>query len=356
LLPQEAVQANFSANLFEVHGQGTPQEENSGLFAHLESINEEDGILSSLRKEENLEEAELGRYIEVLQARKNEMESGKRQTDPLKPVLPEMGQLKEVLSAENMYQVPSTKPLLSTPLPLVHAPSPQFKYLAPIESKFSVSSVVNQVLSKKVYLSVKELLALAPDVRRHFKELTTMKKLPALPAEAQAMAAHMVSTFSMGMDHERLVAKLALPLQMIEVTLDGTITVTGIIDSGCQVVIICRDIWEKLGTPMKHEQVMFMESAKGQANTTMGTIPNICFSVGEVSLNFSVQVVKNSPLKCLLTLPFMSLASTKYQEFPDRSAHLLFTDPTMGASIMVPTHAKKSSKPCHSPCSHEEDF
>src|SRR5882724_12514396 len=96
---------------------------------------------------------------------------------------------------------------------------------------------------KKVYLSVEELLALVPEVRRHFKESMTMKKLPALPAEAQAVAAHMVSTFSMGMDHEHLMAKLALPLQTIEVTLDGTITVTGIIDSGCQVIIIRRDIW-----------------------------------------------------------------------------------------------------------------
>jgi len=52
--------------------------------------------------------------------------------------------------------------------------------MALIESKVNVSSVVNQVLSKKVYLSVEELLALAPKVRRHFKESTTMKKLLAL--------------------------------------------------------------------------------------------------------------------------------------------------------------------------------
>jgi len=130
----------------------------------------------------------------------------------------------------------------------------------------------------------------------------------------------------------------------------------GIIDSGCQVVIICRDVWEKLSTPMKHEQVMFMESANGQANVTMGTIPSICFSVGEVSLYCLVQVVRNVPFECLLSLPFTSLASTKCQEFPDGSAHLLFTDPNMGASITVPTHAKKSPRPCHSPCSHEEDF
>ena len=121
------------------------------------------------------------------------------------PVLPEMDQLREVFLAKNMYQVLSTKPLPSAPPPPVHALSPQFKYLALIESKVSTSSVVNWVLSEKVYLSVEEL-ALAPEVRRYFKESTTTKKLPALPAEAQAVAAHMVSTFSMGMDHKCLVA------------------------------------------------------------------------------------------------------------------------------------------------------
>ena len=81
---------------------------------------------------------------------------------------------------------------------------------------------------------------MGPKVRRHFKESTTMKKLLALPAEAQATAAHMVSTFSMDMDHECLAAEPALPLQTIEVTLDGTIKVMGIIDSSCQVIIIHR--------------------------------------------------------------------------------------------------------------------
>src|SRR5882724_11335245 len=155
-------------------------------------------------------------------------------------------------------RAPSTKPLLSTPAPPIHAPVLQFKFVAPIESNVNASSIINWALSEKVYLLVEELLALAPVVRRHFKELTTMKKLLALPAEAQAVAAHMVSTFSMDMDHEHLVAEPALPLQMIEVTLDGTITVMGIIDSGCQVVIIHSNVWGKLGTPMKHEQVMFM--------------------------------------------------------------------------------------------------
>src|SRR5882724_8018249 len=105
---------------------------------------------------------------------------------------------------------------------------------------------------------------------------------------------------------------------------------------------------------MKHKQVMFMESANGQSNMTMGMIPSICFSIGEVSLQ--VQVVKEAPFKCLLGLPFTCLASTKCQEFPDGSTHLLLTDPNTGASITVPTHTKQSCRDHPPPCTLKGDF
>jgi len=235
------------------------------------------------------------------------MASGKKQMDLPKPAPARMDQPKVAPSAEKTYQAPSTEPPPSTPAPAVHHPIPQFRFVAPIELNINTSFIISQVLSEKVYLSVEELLALAPKVRRHFKETTTMKKLPALLADAQAMAAHTVSTYSMDMDHEHLVADLALPLWMIEITLDGTITVMGIIDSSCQVIIICSNIWERLGTPMKHEQVMFIELANGQANATMGTIPNICFSVREVSLYYLVQVVRNALSNVSFVYPSLPL-------------------------------------------------
>src|SRR5882724_10188306 len=151
------------------------------------------------------------------------------------------------------------------------------------------------------------------------------------------MEAHIVTTYSMDMDNEHLAAELALPLWMIEVTLDSTITVTGIINNGCQVIIIFSNIWERLGTPMKHKQVMFLESANGQSNATMGMIPSICFSIREVSLHCQVQVVKEAPFKCLLSLPFTCLTSTNSNIFwvgvhiffsqTPRQVHLLLSQP-----------------------------
>jgi len=140
--------------------------------------------------------------------------------------------------------------------------------------------------------------------------------------------------------HKHYSAELPLPLQTIEVTLDHMIMVMSIIDISCQVIIIHKDIWERLGTPMKHKQIMFMELANGQSNGTMGTIPSICFSIGKVSLHCPVQVVKEAPFECPISLPFTCLASTKCQEFLYGSAHLLLTDLNTGASITVLTHAK----------------
>src|SRR5882672_729103 len=360
LLPREStphIQVNFMANFLEVKGTEQAKNDSSNLFAHLEPFNEEEEQLGSLGGEANPDWSQLGRYIEVLQARQNEMPSKKKQINILKSAPNQATHPTNASSAEKTYsapkaQVPSSKPLPAAPAPSGPAVIPQFKYVAPVESNVDVAAVINRVLSENVHLSVEELLALAPEVRRHFKETTTTKRLPALPVEA--MAAHTVSCYLMDVNHEQLSAESTLPLWTIEVTLDSAITVTGIIDSGCQVIIIRRDILERLGTPMEHEQVMFMESANGQSNMTMGTIPSICFSVGEVSLYCSVQVVKEVPFECLLGLPFTSLAYTQFQEFPDSSAHLSFTDPNTGASITVPMHPKAPSRCPRPHCSHED--
>ena len=107
-------------------------------------------------------------------------------------------------SAEKTYlapkvQVPLVKPLPSTPA--LAEPTSQFRYMAPIKSKVNASDIISRVPSKKVCLSFKELLGLAPEVRRHFKEATTIKRLLALPAEAQSKVAHMVTIFSMDTHH-----------------------------------------------------------------------------------------------------------------------------------------------------------
>ena len=148
-----------------------------------------------------------------------------------------------------------------------------------------------------------------------------------------------------------------LPLRTLDLILNGMTLVTGILDSGCQVVIIRRDVWERLGAPLKHDRVMFMESANGQSNVTMGTLPCIRFTVGEINLYCVVQVIQDAPFECLIGRSFTALTQTLSCKFQDRMAHLMLTDLNTRASVTVPTQAREppEKRRTHS-CPPDVDF
>src|SRR5882724_1591114 len=75
------IQANFVANLLEVHKKSPLREKKSSLFTHLDSINEEDEELSSLGGEIEDDKLQLNRYIKVLQIKRKEMDSAKKSPD-----------------------------------------------------------------------------------------------------------------------------------------------------------------------------------------------------------------------------------------------------------------------------------
>ena len=142
------MQANFAANLLEVHRKCPLREEKSSLFTHLDSINEEDEELGSLGGETKEDKLQLNRYIEVLQIKRKEMDSVNKSPDLLTstPVRP-----MDAPSAEKTYSVPKTQAPSAKPLPSTPAlvdPTPQFRYTAPIESKVNASDVIGQILSE----------------------------------------------------------------------------------------------------------------------------------------------------------------------------------------------------------------
>jgi len=118
---------------------------------------------------------QLDRYIEVLQIKRKEMDSVKKPPDlptstPVRPV--------DAPSPKKTYlapktQAPSAKPLLSTPVSV--DPAPHLGTWHPSSQKLMRQMSSGRILSEKVCLSVEELLALAPESARHFKEATTRR-------------------------------------------------------------------------------------------------------------------------------------------------------------------------------------
>src|SRR5882724_11222425 len=140
--PPPHMQANFAANLLEVHRKSPLREGKSSLFACLDSINEEDEELSWLGGETKEDKLQLDRYIKVLQIKRKEMDLVKKSPDLLTstPVRP-----MDAPSAEKTYSVPKTQAPSAKPLPSTPAsvnPAPQFRYTAPIESKVNASDAI----------------------------------------------------------------------------------------------------------------------------------------------------------------------------------------------------------------------
>jgi len=110
-----------------------------------------------------------------------------------------------------------------------------------VEATVNATEVITCSLSEKVMLLVEEHLVLCPDIEKYY-EATTMRRIPT----GRMAAANLVSTYYSAPDKtsELIEAEHILPLHTIDVFLNGKASAIGILDRGCQIVIIQKDIWK----------------------------------------------------------------------------------------------------------------
>jgi len=121
-------------------------------------------------------------------------------------------------SAEKTYSHPRPKSLPRNPFRLLLRRlvplQSSVQICAPVESKVDAAAVINRSIRKGASFG-RELLALAPEVRRHFKETTTTRELPALPWKPWPLIRYRATQWMF--NHEQLSAESTLPLRTIEV-------------------------------------------------------------------------------------------------------------------------------------------
>jgi len=121
-------------------------------------------------------------------------------------------------------------------------------------------------------------------------------------------------TFSVGATHDLLEAAPTLPLRTLDVILNGSTAVTGILDNGCQVVIIRLDVWQKLGAPLKHEPGHVHGVSQRPSYIMMGTLLRIRFTVGDITSLYGPGHSGGS-FECLIGQPFTALAQMVSESF-----------------------------------------
>ncbi|KAF9470672.1 hypothetical protein BDN70DRAFT_845769, partial [Pholiota conissans] len=222
---------------------------------------------------------------------------------------------------------------------------PQYKYICPIEDPKIVSRVMQKGLENTITLTTQELLAVSPELRKLLRELISVKRVA--PAVNSVNVNHVSKRRTMSSQ-----SKGGLPLHSDGVTLpemDGGLiledghVVEALVDNGSMILALRRDIWEKLGIPIRADHMMRMQSANLTSNDTMGLLHNLPLTIGGYTFYVQVQVIDDAPYELLLGLPFFALTEATVKHSGDGSVHLTLRDPNSGAIITVPTRERKAN-------------
>ena len=222
-------------------------------------------------------------------------------------------------------------------------PDPQYRYVTPIEDPALIKKIAQQTLDTSITISTRELLSVAPDIRRHIKDQLITKRVATTATTAFVETAEEeedTTVMMANLTSDRLiVAKHTEELRVIDVEIHG-LKLIATVDDGSQIISIRQDIWEKIGLPIRSDKIMVMESANKTKDETMGLLQDLKINIGGYDFYLQVQVVKDAPYEMLLGRPFFTLTQATHKHFDNGESRLTLFDPNTGDRITFPTRAR----------------
>jgi hypothetical protein len=117
-----------------------------------------------------------------------------------------------------------------------------------------------------------------------------------------------------------------LPLQELNILVNGSIKVPTILDTGLQIVVIWHDIIQALGVPINYQQLIEMEGVNGATNWMVGCTENLPLQVSDVVVKVYAHVVKHVSFSLLLGHPFQQAALYCFEDLPSGEVEVSMCD------------------------------
>jgi hypothetical protein len=211
----------------------------------------------------------------------------------------------------------STSLQSASPLSAPTVQSTTYRYAFTLEDKEADKCVVERLLDSNLNIPVRELLAVSPDVRQHFRELTMKKHVMVGTVSVHELSGQPATDawlkqyegVRLRSDDGKIVADHFAPLHCIRATTIGGRTLTCVLDQGAEVVIMAREVWKELGVPLRSDHSLNMESVNMTCDSTLGMIENVLLDFGAGPMYFQVQVTTCTNFDVLLGRPFFKLTS-----------------------------------------------
>lgn len=219
----------------------------------------------------------------------------------------------------------------------------QYTNFSPSADSAAVDSIFGKILSSEVVLSVRDVLAASPEIRKRNKEYISFKRTPlpaSQPAQAEAMYSFGPRPRSPPVADESLeepVAPANAPLRFLEIHLDGKVSAQGLLDQGASFIAVSREMWMKLGSPSLQQSSIIIETANGTRSQSLGLIPRLRIAIDGFSILVKAQIVEDAPFDVLLGRPFFIHCQAESKDDGTNFQSLQLRHPVTGEVVLVPT-------------------
>jgi hypothetical protein len=169
-----------------------------------------------------------------------------------------------------------------------------------------VKRVLKRALAAEVTITNEEMCALAPEIRKWYRDNTATKRIPTVETGTFAEREALVMNYH-GIGKTRSMLLMASPidsLRVLDFFVNDTRSITCTLDQGSEIVAMNQDVWQDLGVALSPDKVLTMESADLGHSMTAGVVKNLKFSVGEIDVLLQVHVVDGAPFDVLMGRPF----------------------------------------------------
>lgn len=129
-------------------------------------------------------------------------------------------------------------------------------------------------------------------------------------------------------------------LRVVYPLIQGSGEVESILDGGSQIVSMAQATAVELGIGWDPDTFIYMQSANGQTEKSVGLAKNVPFCFGDITVYLQVHIIKEPAYKVLLGRPFEILTASMVNNKTDGSQILTLTDPANQKRVVVPTFAR----------------
>ena len=132
-----------------------------------------------------------------------------------------------------------------------------------------------------------------------------------------------------------------LTLRAVRPTINGYGGIECVLDSGSQMVVVRKDVWEKIGGTLLPDEGIMMETANRATVRTVGKTNGLVFDFnGEVEVRLNAQIVEEAPFDVLLGRPFFAATSCVTKDHEDGKMEITLTDPESKKKVQVRTYER----------------